>query len=281
MEREIARIQPRAEQDWDYRRALGAQSLADLQASPGLHALSSLPELARQLAPMRIQSWSADVFATRNFARAVELETGDPPNEYLRPLGEMLLLPAHNDGVNERGRVVLLLSEREANGVLRALWSGSGAGARARAEAPGSATPAPLLVSLSYLAAAQPPVGAAAGGAAPQLRLAAALRADSTGASWQELGQLAEEARAGTFTSQLVSMQLYDGQSTFVPPKQLEDLPWHEQREVPPLALLRGLVAGHAGTAEALAAMRGKHALFARSQLERACDPLREQEAGE
>lgn len=49
--------------------------------------------------------------------------------------------------------------------------------------------------------------------------------------------------------------------------------PWRRGGcEAPVLRVLRGLVRGRPAVAEALVAMRGKQALFSRSQLELACD---------
>ena len=290
VEREVPRIQPCVERDWDYCAALGAASLPDFQAGTGLR-LQPLAALARRLAPAAVGSlaWSGAVFATPNFAEAVQLARDDAPNEYLRPVGELLLLPAAGKGSGGGGGsdcadskaavqpVVVLLSEREADGLLRVLWSAGGGGSAGSEATKGGGSTPPLLTSLPYLAAAQPPVGAQAGKPAPPLRLAAALRGAATG--WRDVGQLAEEVRGGAFMEQLVSMRLFDGQAELVPPEQLQGLSWHEERRVPPLAQLRRLVAGHGGAAEALAAMRGKHPAFARSQLERACDPLRGAEA--
>ena len=202
--------------------------------------------------------WSPHVFCTPNFAVAVQQPEGEALNEYLRPVGHLLLLPAEevaakgsstsgSGRISEAGRSVLLLSEREANGLLEAMWAGNGRGGSQPA---GKA--APLLVSLCYACAA------------PPLRLAAAVL---SGGARQAVGQMAAEPGAGAFQPQLVSLQLWDGEATYVPeePKQGQQAPRQ-------LVLLRQLVAGRGAAAEALVAMRGKQVLFSRSQLEQACD---------
>ena len=280
VERQIPRIAAMNETDWDYGRALGATSLASLKHAAGLRLLS-LGQLAAHVQPAAVGCvpWSQHVFCTLNFAIAVQQPEGEALNEYLRPVGHLLLLPAHAEEpevvanwppiymlyicacpckgrratgsrsgqISEAGRSVLLLSEREANGLLEAMWAGSGGGGSQPA---GKA--APLLVSLCHACAA------------PPLRLAAAA---AGGGAWQAVGQMAAELGAGAFLPQLVSLQLWDGEATYAPeePKQGQQAPRQ-------LALLRQLVAGRGAAAEALVAMRGKQVLFSRSQLELACD---------
>ena len=148
------------------------------------------------------------------------------------------------------------------------MWSG-GAAASSSGDSGSSskALPArqpPLLVSLCF--ADQPLRN---GGAAPPLRLAATV---AGGGRWTEEGALVARLRAGDLRPQLVSLQLWDGETTFADPAAMGQLGWEAQRALPTLARLRRLVAGQGAAVEALVSMRGKAVLFSHSQLERACD---------
>lgn len=300
-ERQVPRATAAAEADWDYAAALAAPSLAALQQQAGLQLLR-LRQLAAQVEPAAVGAlpWSPWVWSTANFAQAVQLPAGQAANEYLRPVSELLLLPSADGpgggAAADGGRrassggdamlAALLLSEREASGLLEALWasscssssasssSGTGDGAGSSpSKAPFGRSPAgrqPLLVSLCYAAAAQPLRN---GGEASPLRLAAAVGGSSNSGTGDG-GTLAARLRASDLRAQLVSLQLWDGETSFANPADLgdRDMGWEVQRALPTLARLRRLVAGQRGAAEALFAMRGKAVLFGHSQLERACD---------
>lgn len=292
MEKEVPRVAPRAETDWDFAAALRAGSVRELEKAIG-HPLLPLRALAGRLAPAAVGAlpWSPLVFATGNFAYAAELPAEADLNEYLRPVGDLLLLPgAAGSGSNSEGdptsaagfesdsdaatesasagsesgsdagarpaagSMVVLLSEREANGLFEALWPGSSASNRL-GKAGGGGT-APLLVSMPYACSAQHD---------GPLRVAAC-------ASWDASRQLAAQLPAGRLRPQLASLQLFNGETTFVPPQQLVGLEVAAWWGLPTLAALRALVAGQRAAAEALVAMRGKQVLFAYSQLELACD---------
>lgn len=227
------------------------------------------------LAPAAVRDlpWSPLILATRNFAFATEQPADSALNEYLRPVGDLLLLPTTDGGVASKtdskpaaGGAVVLLSEREACGLMEALWPGGGGGGSNGVGKASSSRAGPLLTSLPYACAAQP-TGAAAGAAQPAepLRLAAC-------ASRQAAASLAAQLSAGRFRAQLASLQLFDGETTFVPPRQLGGRGVDAWWALPPLAALRALVTGQRAAAEALVAMRGKQVLFAFSQLEVACD---------
>jgi hypothetical protein len=67
---------------------------------------------------------------------------------------------------------------------------------------------------------------------------------------------------------QLVSVQLFHGETTYV---DAGGRGWEEMKELPWLKQLEYLVHSRWEAAEALVAMRGRQALFSRSQLELAC----------
>lgn len=278
-ERQVPRSSAAEEADWEFTAALGVPSLADLQRAAGLPLLR-LRELAAQLVPPALGAlpWSPWVWAMPNFAAAVALPAGQVANEYLRPVGELLLLPAaaEEGGAAGSGRgdamlAALLLSEREGSGLLEAMWSSiatasSSEGGSSSSETPAASRQPPLLVSLCFACAAQPLRN---GGAAMPLRLAASAVG---GGRWADDGPLTSRLRAGDLRPQLVSLQLWDGETTYADPAALGQLGWEAQRALPTLSRLRRLVAGQGAAVEALVSMRGKGVLFSHSQLERACD---------
>lgn len=240
--------------------------------------LVPLAQLAQQLhaaQPIAALPWSTRVFCTPNFARTVVVPGGNALNEYLRSVDSLLLLPdgaacssgssSTGGGSGSRGGskaatgpVVVLLSEREANALLELAWAGRGGGFVEKG-------PVPLLACLAYAAAVQQP---GLDGQPVPLRLATALRAVGRG-SWAVPGPLAGALRSGAFMPQLVSAQLFNGETTYVP--QRADAQWADVRQAPALLKLASLAGGHAPAAEALVDMRGKASFFLRSQLERAC----------
>ncbi|KAL4423252.1 hypothetical protein ABPG77_000044, partial [Micractinium sp. CCAP 211/92] len=274
VEKEVARVAPLAEASWDYAAALHAGSVEALERAIGKRLLP-LSSLAAHLVPQAVSglAWSPLVFATPNFAHATEQAPGAALNEYLRPVGDMLLLAdapgeydSHADAKPAAGGAVVLLSEREANGFLEALWpGGSRTTGNVRSKA-GSYRAAAMLVSMPYACAVQP-TGTAAAQARPAgpLQLAACV-------SSEVARQLAAQLSAGQFRAQLASLRLFNGDATFVPPWQLAGVDEDAWWQLPSLATLRALVAGQRAAAEALVAMRGKQVLFAYSQLELACD---------
>lgn len=273
VEEEVARVAPLAEASWDYAAALHAGSVEALERAIG-KSLLPLSSLAAHLVPSAVSglAWSPRVFATPSFAYATEQPPEAALNEYLRPVGDMLLLADASSGCDSdaeakpaAGGAVVLLSEREANGFLEALWPGGSRSTTLRSKA-GSCRAAAMVVSMPYACAVQP-TGTAAAGARPAapLQLAACV-------SSEVARQLAAQLAAGQFRAQLASLQLFNGDATFVPPWQLAGVDVDAWWQLPPLATLRALVAGQRAAAEALVAMRGKQVLFAFSQLELACD---------
>lgn len=108
------------------RRDLLDDSFIFYQALPLASALRCL-SAAAHIEPMRSRAVSR-VFCTENFLFATSVRR--QLDDYLRPVDAILVFPNGN---------VLLLSEREADGVLRVLANGDG-----------SIVPRPMLVHLSY-----------------------------------------------------------------------------------------------------------------------------------
>jgi hypothetical protein len=264
VERQVPRVEAAKEKDWyDYSKALGAKSLQDLVQQTGVELLP-LKDLAAKLQPesMGAIPWSAKVFCTRNFALAIQQPAGNGAlNEYLRPVDAMLLLP--DDGQDGPGPSVVLLSERECNALLEQLWLGGGSSGRVTA----SSSRQPLL--LTNLCYVYKELGSHSGLAQSLPPLAVKLSRSGQPSG----GELA----GGELLQQLVSLQLFNGETTYVDHGQAGLQPWEVLRELPQLRQLRTLVKEHGAAAEAVVAMRGKQVLFSRSQLERACDPDRAQ----
>jgi hypothetical protein len=232
---QLPAVEPAAECDWAYSRALAAATAAEL-ARAGGPELVPLAQAARLLAPESVGQlpWSGRVFCTSNCLHttrcgAVAGATSQL-NNYLRPLDTVLLLPS--------GEAVLL-SEREVDGLLELVWGASGGGNDSWSFGSSAATsqgPGPLLLSLPYARLPR------AAGAWPPLTVA--LRPQQAGPSLAD--------------AELVSMQLFNGGASYPGEGQLQQL--------------AELVRGRREAAEALVAMRGLLPLFPRSDLEKACD---------
>jgi hypothetical protein len=258
VERQVPRVAAASEEDWDYSKALDATSLQDLVQQTGLKLLP-LKYLAAKLQPesMGAIRWSPQVFCTRNFALAIQQPAGGGAlNEYLRPVDALLLLPgSEKDG--PEGPSVLLLSERECNALLELQWQAGGS--RSSETAVSSKQPL-LLTNLCFAYKAQGSHGLAE--PSPPL----AVQLGGSGRSYLAGGEL---------MPQLVSLALFNGETTYVDQGQAGQQPWEVLRELPQLRQLRALVKEHGAVAEAVVAMRGKQVLLSRSQLEQACDPER------
>ncbi|KAG2486452.1 hypothetical protein HYH03_014899 [Edaphochlamys debaryana] len=280
VERQLPRATPRSETDWDLAalfalvesgggggggKGLTARSLA---AAAGVRCLplpAAVPQA--QLAPdcLRRIAWSGRVLLTENCL----LPAAPPPlplNEHLRPLDALLLLPGAGGGgeggEGGAGAEALLLSEREADALLAALWGRRRP--RSGAERPGSgsgsssagAGAAPVLLSLCYLRDAWP------SGAVP--RLAVSL---GTGATLCGGRQGQGEGQPGPWgalcAGVLVGMALFNGATSYAAGA--------ARREV------RALMEGRREEAEALVGMRGRGAALPRSDLERAVEGAREE----
>eukprot|EP00887_Chlorella_sp_A99_P004660 scaffold4.g4660.t1 len=266
VECEVPRVTAREEVDWSYAKVLDASSVEELRSRTGL-ALLPLRGLAARLEPGAVGAlaWSGRLFCTPNFANAVELPAGGgSPGEYLRPVDALLLLPA--GGADGEAPAAVLVSEREANGLLEQLWArGPGVSIGPPANAPPSKPRHPVLASLCYAAQALQPARGGAAGAGP-LRLAA--RVSAAGWAAPPGATLAAEV------APITHLQLFNGETTFVDPRQ-HGTGWETLGRLPHLRMVAALAGGHVAAAEALVAMRGKAVLFARSQLEQACSAER------
>lgn len=178
---QIARVDAAAEQDWNYTAALAAPTLSALataiRSTCSIHRLQDVVQL---LQPSSVASiaWSRNVFVTKNFMFATSAGTLSAAaaagaagcvclNEYLRAVDKMLLFPAGE---------LLLLSEREAEGVLELLWgapssstSTTAPAASAVAAGHGHSCPKNQLLSLAYARLVYSAVQGTAARAAPQL----------------------------------------------------------------------------------------------------------------
>ena len=270
VEREVPRVAAAQEQDWDYGKALAATSLENLVTRSRVQLLP-LRALAQTLQPKGIHAvpWSQQVFCTRNFAVATERPPGGGAlNEYLRAVDALLVLPAGTSASN-MPMTVLLLSDCECNALLELLWSDRHASAQASAVA---RQQTPLLANLCYAYKALG-ASAAVGGSVPKrpARLAVGL---GTGHA-----QLLAGLSGGTLMQQLVSLQLFNGGTTYVDAAGQSQAQWEALKELPQMRQLRALVQGRGAVAEALVGMRGKGVLLSRSQLELACDTDRHSDA--
>jgi hypothetical protein len=235
VERQLPRMQPVKETDWDYHCALTATDASHLSSSTGVELLP-LSVAAGALVPPSLGRlrWSDRVWVTANFQRTVAVSSdagaGDAAlGEYLRPLDAVLLLSGGGGDSNGTGTEhdAVLLSEREAEGVLGAM------------RAAGRGTSANQLLHLSYA------------------KLAVEQSGNGThGASL--LGGAGSGARSRLSDAQLASMLLFNGESMYGS----DGL----------RGALRPLARRRLAEAEALLGMRGKIALLSRSDLELACD---------
>jgi hypothetical protein len=235
VQREMPRAAPAVEEDWAYERTLGARSAAELPVK-----LYNLRKAVNSLWPpgLRDIRWSGEARCTLNFMSTTgTVKAGGNLNELLRPVDALLLFPS---------REVLLLSEREADGVLGAAWAArrGGGGSRVSGKESGKG---PILLHLAYARAALR--GGAPGGGTP-VPLAVSLAA---GGAARPVPR--DAVAGGLHAHELASVQLFNG-------------------EVGTCSMgeLRALVAGKRALAEALVGMRGRSLAFARSDLGLACD---------
>jgi hypothetical protein len=226
---QVPKAAPAAEVDWQYSAALQAGSVTQLQQVAGIMPLA---QLVQQLHPAGLGDipWSSDVFVTRNFYATVTGTSG--LSEYLRPLGHLLLFSSGE---------VLLLSDREADGVLKAAWGGSIS----------AVSKPPQLMLLTH---ADPH--------ASQLHAGSGLRQAAAAATGQPLTVTLGTGKHVSLqltVQQVVSLLLFNGGAMYSS---------KEQRQ----QLVR-MVRGRQEEVEALLALRGKLPQLPRSHLERASNP--------
>ncbi|CAM9708595.1 unnamed protein product, partial [Scytosiphon promiscuus] len=115
VERQIAKVMPFSEVDWDFAAALSANS-ADQVSVQVMSLASAWEHLAADAFIARVRSAANTVFCTPNFFLAISSHSRRGSlDDYLRPVDSALAF---------RNGDLLLLSEREANGVLLALARG-------------------------------------------------------------------------------------------------------------------------------------------------------------
>ncbi|CAN0036131.1 unnamed protein product, partial [Scytosiphon promiscuus] len=118
VERQVAKVMPFSEFDWDFAAALSAHSAdqVSVQVRLVMSLASAWEHLAADAFIARVRSAAKTVFCTPNFFLAISLHSRRGSlDDYLRPVDSALAFPNGD---------LLLLSEREANGVLLALARG-------------------------------------------------------------------------------------------------------------------------------------------------------------
>lgn len=258
VEREVPRMEAAAEKDWDYRKAIGAVTLQDISSLTDVRPLS---ELARRVHPHSVHSipWDARVYCTANFiSTIIQVSPTEQLNEYLRPIDTFLLLP---DRDSSRESAIVLISEREANSLLKLMLQSRSAFQGATST---TVINSSVLMHLCY--ACQAAAEDNSSSSSPRL-------ASVTNHDGRQIAGLPLQSARGQFNlsdcmRQLVSAQLFNGETTYIEPRgrqygELEELPWLKE--------LHRLVHRQEEAAEALVRMRGKQSLYSRSQLELAC----------
>ena len=238
VERQVARMKPAQETDWDYRSVMGAANLLALPLAAGVVPLQQLADVLQPADIGRI-AWPPQLHVTANFSRTVDGGGLPSQGEYLRPIKALLLFP---DGA------ALLVSEREAEALLELLWA-TGKVSLSRSGGPRS----PLLLGLSY---AQKGFAELAGGGGPStLSLAVSV---SSGGAWAAPD--AGEALRRLGVSELVAMHLFGGGTEYGTPAEMKELHRLMRRQL--------------RAAEALTEARGRQSMLSRSGLERACEDV-------
>jgi hypothetical protein len=273
---QVARVDAAAEQDWAYAGAFAAASASNLAFFTGICSLPDAMPLLQSSCVGSI-SWSSKVFVTSNFmlttaaaaaavgslggdaratARAVAqaAAAGQRLSEYLRPVGSMLAI--------QNGDVVLL-SEREAEGILEHLWRAAATGRGVPGTSSSSRSSQVVLLSLSYARLARSTAAAGIASSSPA--------APPPGQQFlvqppqgpihlnPSYASVANRLSAQLQLPQLVNAHLFSGGSMYDGDSQQ-------------VLLLHGMVAGRREAAEALLDSRGRQSQLPRSELELACD---------
>jgi hypothetical protein len=279
---QVARVDAAAEQDWSYAAALAVDTASSLSAVTGICSLPEAMPLLQTSSTSSI-SWSGNVFVTGNFVlttAAAAAAIGRPLvgqrhalataavrsaaagrclSHYLRPVDSLLVFQNGD---------VLLLSEREAEGILEHLWRATAGNSRVAGPGSNSSSSAPVLMHLSYARLACSAQHWRSTPAAAGATQAARAAAGATAAGMNFLVQPVSTP-ASTYAStasrlavqlpELVSAHLFNGGSMYDgDPQQLQ--------------LLHGMVRGRREAAEALLDSRGRQSQLPRSELELACD---------
>lgn len=124
VELEVPVLKARPEDDWDYTKALSVSS-GDEMVEGGWAGTMSIQDALRKGGGVqkdqyiRDVSWPSGVYMTLNFLETVRCEDKYQGglNEYLRPVSTLLIFACGD---------VLLVSEREADSILRCMWKSEG-----------------------------------------------------------------------------------------------------------------------------------------------------------
>ena len=114
VEREVPGATPSAETDWAYSSALVAGSVLTIPSSANVSPLRTAMAGILSCTGTNQVAWSDRVFCTRNFINTASRNFINK-DEYLRIPDVILLWPISGE--------VLLVSEREANGLVMAFWN--------------------------------------------------------------------------------------------------------------------------------------------------------------
>lgn len=268
LETEIPRVTAADEMDWQYSTTFAASSIKDLVGANQGSAFQvlQLTSCAKLSGPAAsVFAWSPGVYCTSNFVRTIvqpaESRAGaavcNELGPYQRYVDAMLVFASGE---------VLLISEREAEALQELLWGVAGQAVPYTCDQP------PLLLSLCYARQAMATTGGA------HLRLSTLLRSPqgtqsrSRSSSNSSRTRLIRPDRAGQpqqlaallhqrlSIPSLVSIRLFNGAASYDNQQQRQQL--HQ------------LVRGKQEQVKELLVLRDQLTMFARSDLEKACDVL-------
>ena len=217
-------------------------SLLDPLPTQALELVFSAHNEGLPLKSLRNMLFSQNVSVTRNFLYTTRESCH---GEFLRPLDMALAFPG------PKHWELLLLSEREADGVMEQIWPADGSSSCAGTR--------PILLSFAFLRVACQLFDDGVTGASPRLIVCAPNETRPSGT----LGPL------GKVFPELVSAQLFNGETTYSAQAAAK---WGDVKNTALGQEIQELVRHRKGVVEALVAMRGKQTLLAYSHLEQACD---------
>lgn len=117
VEVQVPRRQPAEEEDWDFSAIFRAQSASCLPGAVKLDlAIGRYFANERRLCDI---GWSPRVYVSKNFFKTVKPLGAEPPklSQYLRPVDVLIAFCSRSEG-----HTFLLLSEREADQILKLFW---------------------------------------------------------------------------------------------------------------------------------------------------------------
>lgn len=115
--KQVIKVSPMEESPWDYEDIVSCQTIGELDSLVKLYRLSSGIKAFCAIDGIDKVAWESSgcvpIYGTENFFRTVKLNNdGDKKNQCLRPVDVVVVL---------KGSVIVLLSDREADGILSAL----------------------------------------------------------------------------------------------------------------------------------------------------------------